>query len=754
MRRLFAVLVALFTGSCAALFPREVAMADRLAVFPTKNLPLEKPVTIRWNDYQVPYIEASSDRDLAFALGLVHAHLRLTQIALAKRLSEGRASELAGPFTVPEYDQALRTINFRHSAKAAVEAMPPETRAYLESFVAGLNYYQANVADLPPEFALLGMAREPYALEDIVAIGHIAGIDINWFTMIGLMRMRDRPDYDQIYNRTLAAGAGPTVSFDATKTNAFFDWLNNSVRSGSNSFAISPSKSASGATMIASDPHLGVSLPNLWVMAGIHSPSYRGVGMMIPGTPFLAFGRTPDIAWGGTNMRAAHSDFYDVSKLEPSQIGETTSQVKKRLWFSSDVTSRWAEGIGPIMSDTLVMEGATRPGETIALRWMGHETTDEITAIMKAMRTTTPQDFRASLKTFALPAQNFIYADVSGNIAQVTATMLPRRPYNELPKNIALDGADPAQRWSDILDPTELPWALNPADGFIASANNKPFEAEPYVPVSFFFAADERIRRIRQMLGADDSITLEELKAMQLDTVSLFVREMMPALTKMIDETPGAREIDAAYVARVTGFDGDYRVDSVGAPAFETFMFHLAPRIYGMTSPVDMPSYLSNWDGFGKFAMSDMAAMPAEKRAAAIKEAIALGAKDVKPFAAWGDMHRLRVAHTLGAVPVIGGQFVYADVPSAGSRQTVFKAAHGFVNELHGTSYGSQARHLSDMADLDSNWFVLLGGNDGWIGSRNFLDQVDLWQRGDYIRMPLRPETIAAEYPTVMVLSP
>ncbi|MCC6917734.1 MAG: penicillin acylase family protein [Alphaproteobacteria bacterium] len=744
--------MALVTSSCAALFPRPVTTEERLAVFPTKGLPLDQPVTIRWNAYQVPYVEAKTDHDLAFSLGLVHAHLRLGQLGAIRYLLAGRASELAGPFVVPDFDKAIRALDFRHSAAAMVKAMPERSRAYLQAFVDGLNYYQRQAKDLPPEYGLLGIRRQDFTVEDIAAISRVAGIDINWFTTIALMRQRDLPEYEAIRARMFAAGDGPTVSFDATRTSLFFDLLGSTIRSGSNSFAVGAEKSASGAPMIASDPHLGVMLPNLWVMAGMHSPSYQGVGMMIPGTPFLAFGRTPAIAWGGTNMRASHTDFYDVSKVDKARIAETKSRIGKRLWFGEDTTTRWVDGIGPIMSDTLVMQDATRPGEVIALRWMGHEVTDEITAILDASRTDTPQAFRAALKTFALPAQNFIYADTSGNIAQVTATMLPRRPYDELPRNVALDATDPANMWSDILDPTELPWTLNPPEGFVASANNKPYEAQPGVPVGFFFAADERIRRIRQMLGAKDQITLDDLKAMQRDTVSLFVREMIPGLAKAIAEA-GARADDPAFVDRLLAFDGDYRIDSVSAPAFETFLFHLAPRVYGVATPGEIPSYLGNWDGMGKWFIADLNAMPPERRNAAIREAVKLAAADAAPFRTWGDMHRLQVAHMLGAIPVLGDRFVYADLPTAGSRQTMFKTAHGFENTLHATRYGSQSRHVSDMSDLDSNWFVLLGGNDGWIGSANFVDQVDLWQRGDYIRMPLRPETIAKEFPIVMELT-
>jgi len=751
-RTLFVAMIGLLLASCAALFPRQLSTAERLSVFPTEGLPLERPVTIRWNQHQVPYVEAQTDRDLAFALGLVHAHLRLFQIQAAKRLTEGRASETGGPFYVPEIDKALRTLNVRRAASEIVRQMPEETRLYMQAFVDGVNFYQAQLDDLPPEFGLLALARETITVEDIVAISRVAGVDINWFATIGLMRLRDNPDFDKILARQLEAGSGPTVSFDNAAQQAMMDILNGNVRSGSNSFAVSGARSASGSALIASDPHLGVTQPNLWLIAGISSPSYKGVGLMIPGTPFLALGRTETIAWGGTNMRAAHSEFYDVSKLPPSSFEETTSRVKKRLWFSGEVTTRWANDYGAVMSDTLVMQGATRPGETVAIRWIGHEVTDEITAILKAAQATSPQEFREALRTFALPAQNMVYADTSGNVAQVTATMLPRRAYSEFPRTVVLE-AKPENAWKEILNATQLPWALNPAEGFVASANNKPYDNAGNVPPGFFFSADERIRRIKEMLSADSSVTVAELKRMQTDTVSPFAREMMPALKAAIEEADAA-SLDTAFAARLLAFECDYRIDSAGAPAFEIFLYHLAPRIFGVATADEIPSWAGAWNGFGKLFARDLSAMEKTARIAAVRDALAKAAPDAAKFATWGEMHRLQVAHYLAAIPGIGGNFIYANVPTAGSRETVFKSAHGFHNGVHNTRYGSQSRHVSDMADPDANWFILLGGNDGWLGSENFIDQVALWQRGEYIRMPMRAETIAAEFPTVMALTP
>ena len=101
-------------------------------------------------------------------------------------------------------------------------------------------------------------------------------------------------------------------------------------------------------------------------------------------------------------------------------------------------------------------------------------------------------------------------------------------------------------------------------------------------------------------------------------------------------------------------------------------------------------------------------------------------------------------------LPVIGGAFVYADHPTGGSRETPMKASHGLLDGTRrATSFGSMARHVSDMADPDANWFTLWGGQDGWLGSAAFMDQVPLWRDGRSIRVPLRAETVAREFPRV-----
>ena len=149
-----------------------------------------------------------------------------------------------------------------------------------------------------------------------------------------------------------------------------------------------------------------------------------------------------------------------------------------------------------------------------------------------------------------------------------------------------------------------------------------------------------------------------------------------------------------------------------------------------------------------------MDALPAARREGVLRAAAAEAAPIAARHRDWGEVHRLRAAHWLVNAPVVGRRFVFGTYPVGGSRETPMKSGHGLVSGPHEVSFGSMARYVSDLADLDSNWFTLFGGQDGWLGSAAFADQIPLWREGRSIRLPLRPETVAAEFPRVTVLRP
>jgi penicillin amidase len=734
-------------GGCAALDPTPTTMAERLRALPTANLPLERPVTVRWNNYQIPFIEAETDRDLAFALGLVHAHLRLAQIRLMKQVAQGRLSEMAGPMA-RDADQAIRTLDVGRAAPEMVRHLTPESRALLDSFVAGLNFYQAHMPKPPPEFALLGLKPEPFTPEDLVTIGRLSGIDVNWLVAMSLLPLRNRADWPEIWRRALDTGAGQTTSFDGEAIGGMLrDIVAGAVRSGSNAVVVAPEKSASGAALIAGDPHLGVSVPNLWLLAGMRSPSFTGVGLMIPGLPFIAEGRTPTLAWAGTNMRSANSDFYDIARLDDADIESRATTIKTRFWFDAERTIR-SSRLGPVISDSPFV--TTRPGEIIALRWIGHQPTREIDDLFAIMRAKDAGEFRRALAGFAVSPQNFLCADTKGNICQVMATVLPERS-NAPPKDLVLDAADPANDWHGLADAESLPFSLNPPEHFLASANNRP-TTTPF-PIGRFFNSEERISRLKSLLTTNTAVSLGDLRALQQDTVSENARGLAAALAQAIAADPVAGAVDPAFLAELQRFDGDYRAEAHGPVVFETLLYHLVPAVYGAGSPDDLPGPTTSFPQIARFLMGDLDKLDPPRRQRVLADAVKAAAADSATFATWGEMHRLRIKHWLANLPLVGGYFVYGDYPVGGSRETIMKTAHGLTNRVNAASYGSQARFLADMGDLDANEFVLIGGNDGWLGSANALDQVTPWMKGETIRMPLRPETVAKEFPVVTVLT-
>lgn len=493
--------------------------------------------------------------------------------------------------------------------------------------------------------------------------------------------------------------------------------------------------------MMANDPHLGISLPNLWVLAGVKSPSYNVVGLMVPGVPFVAVGRNETIAWGGTNMRSAGSDLLDVRSLPADQITTRTETVRTRWWFDSEIKVRETP-YGPIISDAGILPA--REGEVLALKWIGHYPSDEITAMLRVNQARDWSEFRAALEGFSISPQNFLFADVRGNIGQVTATHLPMRS-KELPADIVRPMSD-AAAWDAFVTSRDLPSAHNPAEGFLASANNRGAEAQ--VPIGYFFSADDRVTRMQEVLRGMERVTADDLKRLQMDThssSSVTMRDAFVARARTLTLTPEQTMV----VEAMATWNGRYDRDSAGAVAFESTMTKFMP---GAFAEHEIAAFDAAGSPYARFAPR-VAGLSADVFAKAAQAGIQSGVEARAKYPTWGDMHRLIVQAQFAAIPVIGGRYVFDDVPAAGSSETILKTDHETSAERHPTRYGAQARHVSDLSDPDANWFVMLGGNDGWYNSSTFRDQVDAFQSGQSFQVPLQIETVRATFKNKSVLA-
>lgn len=739
-----------------------ISAKERIESFPSSACEvLKSAVTIRWNEYQVPYILADNDTDAAFALGTTHAHLRLAQIEVAKRLARGRLSEMFGPF-MWDVDEALRILAPARAAKRVIDQMPPTTKSWLDAFVAGINHYKQNLTpeNTPHEYKLLGMdPTEPWTAEDSIAVGRLFGTDVHWLTWLEQLPESTQEDFARIWSYMHEVGGNGEVSFKPSKGGPIAkakkdlaklkNILRDTQRSGSNSLVIAKEKSETGSALIANDPHLGFIIPNAWFVAAVKCPSYHIVGMMPTGVPVFGFGRTKHFSWGGTNMRAISSDMVDVTDQVKQNIVSHDEVIKTRFFWNKKIKVRNTPH-GPIVSDAKIFPAPK--GRDIAIRWIGHELSDETTSLLNVAGATTWEEFLNALPNFAIPPQNFLFAGVKGDIGYALATRLPKRTPEH--KDYLIHPFDVYQKgWEEILDASTLPHAYQPEEGFLASANNRPTETD--YPIGYFFPQDERIRRLKSRVATVEKWSVAQLKRLQRDCVSLTsleLKDMIFSKCKPFEEEWGDHLNEVVSILKE--WDGSYDKDSKGAYLFTAFLIEFAPRLY---NKIDRPDDYENFKNdayFRDLLKRDIHKINSKKLAKYTRKSLDAILPYLNDGKKWGDIQRMRLYHFLGRAPLLKYLYKVHDFAHGGTRETIMKAAHPLTMDEHRTYYGAQSRHISDMADQDENYFVLAGGQDGFPNSQNFMDQAELFVRGDYIKIPMTKEKVEELFTYVTTLKP
>lgn len=719
---------------------RRWSLEDRLAALPREGLPLQAAVEIRWNDRHVPFVEAASPRDLAVGLGVVHGHLRLFQMEIMRRLARGRMAELLGPVAL-DIDRSLRIVGFSRAVEEIRGNLPEETREWLAGFRDGVNAVIESADEHPEEFRLLGVTPEPWTLADLVAIGRVAASDFSWKVLRRLLPHSDREDWPKAWERLIAEGGSPVPSYAGNGGGAAVeDFLAAFGRGGSNSLAVAGRRTKSGAAMIASDPHLGVMLPNLWLIAGMRAPGIHAVGLMIPGVPVMALGRNEHIAWGGTSLHAASSDLFDVSDVPAEEITAREERIPVRWGGERRVTIR-ESAYGPVISDAPML-GLPKE-RMLAMRWIGHDPNDEISAMLGVLRARDRDEFRSALDGFAAPAQTMVYADTRGRVGKAIAAHLPRRgagpPADIVHKREFFD------HWQKIVVGSDFPAELDPERGYVTSANNRPPPSD--VPVGFFFSSNDRVDRMNRLLDSMTEGVPDDLMSLQRDVAMPSSERIRLGMLDVLDsQAPDAPGV----VGALASWNGRHEADSRGALAYELMIHHLLRHLHAAH---ELELYLATWDLTSRLAR-DLEELPRSRLARAAARAARDAQPDFARHRTWGAIHRMRLEHPFARVPVIGRNYRFSDDAIGGGNETLMKTAHGVARDTHRVGLGQVARHVSDLSDPDANEFCLLGGQDGWIGSDTFADQYALWKAGRYVRVPMSRSSVAREFRHVVTLSP
>jgi penicillin amidase len=747
---------------------------------------LDGPVSIARDRWAIPTIEATSQRDAYLALGFAHAQDRLWQMEMARRIGQGRLAEILGSPGLP-FDRFMRTLGLYRLAEASEARLSADSLALLEAYARGVNaFLDQRRWPLPPEFQILRVTPEPWRVADSLVFARLMALELgsNWRDEVLRARLLTRLTPGQVrdlwppqpagYPVTLAADAAllrgiPWAGLAAATPPPVLAGL------GSNVFAVSGARTASGSPLLASDPHLGLQAPGVWYLARLRAPGLEVEGGTMPSMPIVVIGRNRDIAWGMTTTGGDTQDLF-IERVDPTDparyrtpAGSQPFQTREERILvkggqAQTLTVRETRH-GPVLSD---LGGAAASvageGEVVALAWTGLMPDDTtIEAGFGLAHATDWAGFVAALRPMAAPEQNVAFADRAGHVGMLTPGRVPIRKAGD--GTLPVPGWTGAYDWTGIIPFEQLPRTLDPPSGRVVNANNR--LVGPGYP--FLIAADWqpalRARRIEALLDERAGLTLDDLAHIQLDTVSTLARDFRPLLLQV---RPGSGD-EAAMLDALRAWDGRMAVDRPEPLMFTAWYQALGPRIYGDELGPLLGAYRGIRSDFLHLAITrrqvwcDDVLTPAVETCAgqaalAWRDAVAaLEARHGADWRGWrwGAAHPVVMAHRpFDQVPWLRRWFDI-ELPVGGGDSTV-NVAH-YVNAPPGgpypVSHGPGLRLLADLATADGGRLVAATGQSGHPFSRHYDDLTRLWRDGAYVPL-MEPAAEAGSLGTVRLDPP
>jgi len=787
VRRVLAVLLVAILAGVGALWwtlQRSVPPLSGRETLPG----LSAPVDVVFDSLAIPHIVATTETDAVRALGYLHARDRLWAMEVLRRAAEGRFADVLGRQAV-ETDRFLRGLDIPHVAELIVAQSSPESRAVVDAYVSGVNAWIARQQPLGPEFRVLGFAPAPWTARQVVEVARVMSWDLaNASGELELARAQARlgprvrdlfpwvPDTGAVIlprgSGTWSAGAMRPLSGGRTRERTSSNALPSvrlaaadvpripelaasildaiAMSHASNSWVIGSARSKSGKPLLANDPHLTLRAPSLWYLAAIESPTLTVAGATIPGLPAVVLGRNRRIAWGLTNMEADDLD-YVIERLSADSTQVETPEGWVRVETVRDsIRVRGAAAVpftlirtpdGPIVG-TDPAGTATDSGGTVralAMRWVGSEPSDDMDALIGVGHAGTWEEFLRAVSGWKSPEQNWVYADVDGNIGYTASGNIPvRRSGQGL---LPTPGWTGEGAWERFLAFSELPRAFNPPEGFIVTANNRIIGSEYPFFITSSPALPYRAKRIRQMILARSRLDAEDVRRMQMDTVDLFARWASPIAARAADSL-GRGDVATALRA----WDGTAGSDRTEPAIFYTWYRTLQRMTYQDESPGYMPnSTLQRWMLEGASPWFDDVRTRQQEDLVTLSRAAMKEALAVSRGRRWGEIHSTVSRHALGssrALDLLLGLNI-GPKPRAGSLYTVDVADFGRLEPPFLNSHGPSFRQVVDLADMEGGRVIITSGESGNPWSRHYRDQRDRWWKGELWGLPLSSARVA-----------
>ncbi len=744
---------------------------------------LQHDVGVYRDEDGVPHIFARTAADGYRALGYVHAQDRLFQMDLMRRLASGRLAEAIGGLGL-ESDRFMRTLGLRALATQDFPGLSVDTRAALIAYSEGVNsYLYHRTGALPPEY-LLFPTPEPWTPTDSLLWGKLMGMALsgNWRDEALRARMLGQgmppATIDLLFGRVTPprqqaeGGADFWRSLDPALGRALASLPPIAEpRTASNAWALAGSLTASGKPLLASDPHLSLTMPSLWYLARIVTGDGIRVGATVPGVPFLILGHNGRLAWGMTTTGAdtqdlvierlteGRKDAVDRA-LEPPETLETQTEILQVRWGADETITVRSSRNGPILSDVPnITADVAEDRHLVALKATflipGDRSADALMDLNNALDW---GSFTAALSLFAAPMQNFLMASEDGTIGMLSAAKIPVRSGH--------DGWVPASgwkregEWAGFVPNALLPQWRDPKQGYVANANNAVVTPDYPVQVALNWEDSFRGDRLAERLEGAHNRQMADEAALQMDIVSPFAVEILKSLGTWEPADKGARQ--ALHDLRA--WDKHMRADSRLPLLFARFAQNLAEAMLA--------------DDLAALSVGDTSRRPWRPRAGVILEllktnsalcddsrtapietcqdqvssALRQAATDTGSRDTWGVVHQARHDHPVfGRIPGLGRLFGRA-FPADGGNDTLLRMASrgSSFSAVHGAGF----RAVYDLADLDGSGFIISTGQSGHVFSPYYASFLKRAQEGKLRPLTGTPALLARSGAALLTLTP
>lgn len=736
---------------------------------------IRSDVHVYRDNYGIPHIFANSDYDAYYAVGYVHAQDRLWQMELVRRAGQGKLAEVLGEPAL-KIDKMFRTLGVWRQAQRTSPTVDEKTRNALQAYADGVTQYiVSHKGKYPIEFDILNFEPEPWTIEHSLLISRLMAWELNYSRWVDIVlgELVERlgavkageifPTWpegaplivpEELKGRKIASMGEQLLEADQ----AFKKLLGSvGLESGSNAWVVAGSKSTTGKPILANDPHLMFSVPGRWYELHISGPDFDVSGASIAGVPFVVIGRTRSAAWGVTNAMLDDEDFYveDVDSIQhPTRYrfnnGWRPIEQQVDTIFVKDsppvLLTTYRTHRGPIINR--MEPSAQFSRQLLSMRWVGHEISNEAQAFYLINRAHNWKEFLLGLRYFTVPAQNFVYADVEGNIGYHMGGRIPIRKTKTA--TLLFPGWTDEYDWKGFATFEEMPQAFNPPEGFIATANNRIIsESYPYY-LSNLWEPEWRITRITEVLRIQQQLSIEDMQRLQQDVLSPQAREIVPIILKAHESQP-LRDLDVqTALTYFRNWNYEMKSNDVATTLFQAFLVRMVQNTFEDEMGADLLAMYDTLAGVpltaitklmkkGSSAWFDNVKTPEiEPMDDIIRQSLDDALHDLKANYGselkewrWGTIHQVEFPHIFSANDLLRRIFTIGPFPIGGSHSTVdigsYRLKQPFLNHL-----GPSTRQIFDLSDIGNTFAVTPPGQSGQVFQRHYDDQIQLWLNGGY----------------------